>query len=302
MAVLLLLLLSWPYLGLAEIWPPDGRLKPNNYIPPPVCQYVQEEVQVGAVEETCTTAPVEECGQQEVQRQEERTESECHTVTEEECQQVEEGEECQPQECPEECHQVVEESCQVEYTEETKEECSYSTVMDKKCSLSYEVTYRKSCTPSLHCSLLGLACRQVGRCRQVPHLPRPVTCHRVPRQVGPRCRQVPVKRPLHTCTPVTTLHCSRDACEQTRVCTPRVSRVCTPVQRERCTQVTALVPVFTKERLCRSVAKKTCEKKEVSRPKMVNKRVCRELSDKEKEEGEEKGEHLTAYVNLENTN
>jgi hypothetical protein len=27
-----------------EIWPPDGRLKPNNYIPPPVCTYVQEEV------------------------------------------------------------------------------------------------------------------------------------------------------------------------------------------------------------------------------------------------------------------
>ena len=38
-----LLLIGWlcPALSLPEIWPPDGRLRPNNYVPPPVCSYVQ---------------------------------------------------------------------------------------------------------------------------------------------------------------------------------------------------------------------------------------------------------------------
>ena len=100
-----LLLIGWlcPALSLPEIWPPDGRLRPNNYVPPPVCSYVQvalmlilvvilmmmtmmtfvmmmtltikllmttlvmkEEVEVSAVEETCTTKPVEECKEEEV--------------------------------------------------------------------------------------------------------------------------------------------------------------------------------------------------------------------------------------------
>ena len=41
--MIVVLLLGWlcPALGLPEIWPPDGRLRPNNYVPPPVCSYVQ---------------------------------------------------------------------------------------------------------------------------------------------------------------------------------------------------------------------------------------------------------------------
>ena len=43
-----LLLIGWlcPALSLPEIWPPDGRLRPNNYVPPPVCSYVQVSLMV----------------------------------------------------------------------------------------------------------------------------------------------------------------------------------------------------------------------------------------------------------------
>ena len=179
-----------------------------------------------------------------------------YQVTEEQCTEVEEkanyvDDECRERadkvevgECEEECGEgercekkcetVTEEKCETGYETEVKEECSYSTVMDRKCSLGYSVTYEEQCSPSMSCSLLGLSCRRVARCRQVgdlrdgeslslgvlqvpviqwdpwklgrvfgglwvsfwgifdgykmkiqvPHLPRPVTCQRLPRQVN----------------------------------------------------------------------------------------------------------------------
>ena len=71
--------------------------------------------------------------------------------------------------CEKNCETVTEEKCETEYETETKEECSYSTVMDRKCSLGYSVTYEEQCSPSMSCSLLGLSCRRVARCRQVQH-------------------------------------------------------------------------------------------------------------------------------------
>ena len=62
---------------------------------------------------------------------------------------------------------MTEEKCETSYDTEVKEECSYSTVMDRKCSLGYSVTYEEHCSPSMSCSLLGLSCRRVARCRQV---------------------------------------------------------------------------------------------------------------------------------------
>ena len=46
-----LLLIGWlcPALSLPEIWPPDGRLRPNNYVPPPVCSYVQVTLMIVTV-------------------------------------------------------------------------------------------------------------------------------------------------------------------------------------------------------------------------------------------------------------
>lgn len=320
-----LLLIGWlcPVLSLPEIWPPDGRLRPNNYVPPPVCSYVQEEVEVAAVEETCTTKPVEECKEEEVNREEEREESQCDTVTEEQCTDVEEKAKYDEQDCKEDeydvgnceggcgegqrcekkCESVTEEKCETSYDTEVKEECSYSTVMDRKCSLGYSVTYEEHCSPSMSCSLLGLSCRRVARCRQVPHLPRPVTCHRLPRQVGPRCRQVEVKRPKKTCTNLPRQVCSSSCEVHTPSCTtpaPILTRRCQPVQRERCKKVTVKVPVVKKEVVCKTVKKKSCTKAQVQRPKLVNKRVCRELTDEEVLGGEKLGDQLTSYVNVEN--
>lgn len=293
------------YLAHPEIWPPDGRLNPNNYIPPPVCQYVQEVVEVAALEETCTTQPVEECNQELVQRKEERTETRCEEVEEEQCEEVEDVEEeevCEEEECDakEKCHTVSDEKCETEYKSEVKEECSYSTVIDHKCSRSYEVSYKDSCTTQLQCSLLGLSCSPVDLCKKVPSLPQPVTCHRVPRQVGPRCRPVPVKRPVSVCRNVERQVCSQVECQPKQVCNkvlkPVVRQQCGPVTRKQCQQVTTSVPVQREETVCKDVPKKTCTNKEVTRPKLVNKRVCRELSDQEDKEEEQ----LTSYVNLEN--
>jgi len=325
--MIVVLLLGWlcPALGLPEIWPPDGRLRPNNYVPPPVCSYVQEEVEVPAVEETCTTKPVDECKEEEVKAEEEREESQCDTVTEEKCTEVEEKatdvDDCKEDEdeyemgeceevcgegerCEKKCETVTEEKCETGYETEVKEECSYSTVMDRKCSLGYSVTYEEQCSPSMSCSLLGLSCRRVARCRQVPHLPRPVTCHRLPRQVGPRCRKVEVKRPKKRCTNLPRQVCS-SSCnlhqeQQCKSAAPVLTRRCQPVQRERCKKVTVKVPVVRKELVCNTVKKKTCTKAQVQRPKLVNKRVCRELTDEEVLGGEKLGDQLTSYVNLDN--
>jgi len=200
------------------------------------------------------------------------------------------------------CAPVIEEKCETGYETEVKEECSYSTVMDRKCSLGYSVTYEEQCSPSMSCSLLGLSCRRVARCRQVPHLPRPVTCHRIPRQVGPRCRKVEVKRPKKRCTNLPRQVCS-SSCNLHQACTtppPILTRRCQPVQRERCKKVTVKVPVVRKEVVCSTVKKKTCTKAQVQRPKLVNKRVCRELTDEEVLGGEKLGDQLTSYVNVAN--
>ena len=80
-----------------------------------------------------------------------------------ECEEIcGEGERCEKK-----CESVTEEKCETGYETEVKEECSYSTVMDRKCSLGYSVTYEEQCSPSMSCSLLGLSCRRVARCRQV---------------------------------------------------------------------------------------------------------------------------------------
>ena len=126
--ILLLLALPVPPAGAApEIWPPNGKLKPNNYIPPPICKYVEEVVEVAAIEEVCTTSTEEECGEEEVERTEKKTESVCEQVEEEKCEE----EKCEKQV---ECKEVVEEKCTVEYEQKMKEECSYNTVLDKVCS------------------------------------------------------------------------------------------------------------------------------------------------------------------------
>ena len=259
---------------------------------------MQEEVAVAAVEETCTTAPVEQCGEELVRREEEREEEQCDTVTEEKCTESEQEEGCGEEKCEEVCRPVSEEKCEASYEVTTKEECSYATVMDEKCSRGYSVAYTQRCTPSLHCSLLGLSCRRVDRCRQVPSLPRPLTCHRVPRQVGPACRQVPVKRPTKVCRQV-----ERRQCEE--VCIPGTpcslpTNTCTPVERERCKQVQVVVPVEVQEVVCRTKKVETCTKQAVSRPKLVNKRVCRELTDQEILDGKQGGDQLTSYVDLDN--
>ena len=109
-------------------------------------------------------------------------------VTEEQCTEVEEKatdvDDCKEEEekyemgeceeicgegkrCEKKCETVTEEKCETGYETEVKEECSYSTVMDRKCSLGYSVTYEEQCSPSMSCSLLGLSCRRVARCRQV---------------------------------------------------------------------------------------------------------------------------------------
>ena len=75
------------------------------------------------------------------------------------------------QRCEKKCESVTEEKCETSYDTEVKEECSYSTVMDRKCSLGYSVTYEEHCSPSMSCSLLGLSCRRVARCRQVGRKP-----------------------------------------------------------------------------------------------------------------------------------
>ena len=57
-----------------EIWPPTGRLTPNNYLPPPRCRYEQETVYEDTLEEICTTENKEECKSEIVIREEEQVE------------------------------------------------------------------------------------------------------------------------------------------------------------------------------------------------------------------------------------
>merc|ERR1711892_536503 len=44
-----------------EIWPPNGRLTANKYLPPPECRYEQETVMEEVLEEVCTVVSKEEC-------------------------------------------------------------------------------------------------------------------------------------------------------------------------------------------------------------------------------------------------
>ena len=87
----------------------------------------------------------------------------------------------------------IEEKCDETYETEFTEECSYETVLDKKCSRSYSVTY-KSVTER-ECKLFGnFLCENIEKvkCKKVPQFPSQ-KCQNVPR-LEELCKLVPVQR------------------------------------------------------------------------------------------------------------
>ena len=57
-----------------EIWPPNGHLTPNNYLPPPKCRYEQETVYEDVLEEICKTKTKDECKTEVISTEEKRLE------------------------------------------------------------------------------------------------------------------------------------------------------------------------------------------------------------------------------------
>ena len=116
-----------------EIWPPNGRLTPNNYLPPPKCRYEQETVYEEVLEEICTTITKEECKTEVIIIEEKQVVEKCNEVVEEVCTNiavVEDIKQCmtEVEEVCESCPTIIEEKCDVTYETEIKEECSYESV------------------------------------------------------------------------------------------------------------------------------------------------------------------------------
>jgi len=284
-------------LGRPEIWPPTGKLSPNNYVPPPRCRYEQETVYEDALEEICTTKDKKECKSELVTREEERIEVKCKEVEEKECEYItvtklvekcetKVDEVCNP------CTPVYEEKCEDSYEIEMKEECKYETVIDQKCSRSYEVSYRDECSTATEseCKLFGnFLCEKVTKtkCRKVPQLPTS-NCQNVPRLSG-ICKKVPVQRPTRKCMKVLrdscndeTKECSEtttEYCEQ--VPTDTVKEACKNVTKQRCEDIKVSVPVEEYKENCKTVPEKVCNQETVKRPRIIPKRICEELKVKE---------------------
>ena len=71
-----------------EIWPQNGRLTPNNYLPPPKCRYEQETVYEDVLEEICTTKNKEKCKTEVINAEEKQVVKNCHEVVEEICTNI----------------------------------------------------------------------------------------------------------------------------------------------------------------------------------------------------------------------
>jgi len=283
--------------GRPEIWPPTGKLSPNNYVPPPRCRYEQETIIEDALEEICTTKDKKVCKSELVRREEERIDVKCKEVEEKECENVtvtELVEKCETkvEEICNSCTPVYEEKCEDAYEIEMKEECTYETVIDKKCSRSYEVSYKDECSTATEseCKLFGnFLCEKVTKtkCRKVPQLPTN-NCQNVPRLSGV-CKKIPVQRPSRKCIQVLrdscdeeNLECSEqksEFCE--KVPTDTVKEECKNVNRQKCEDVKIKVPVEEYKENCKTVPEKVCNQETVKRPRIIPKRICEELKVKE---------------------
>lgn len=284
--------------GRPEIWPPTGKLSPNNYLPPPRCRYEQETVYEDTLEEICTTKDKKECKSELVTREEETVEVQCKTMDDQVCKNetvTEVIEKCQTkvEEVCESCTPVYEEKCEDSYEIEMKEECTYETVIDKKCSRSYEVSYRDECRSATEseCKLFGnFLCEKVTKtkCRKVPQFPLN-NCQNVPRLSG-ICKKVPVQRPAKKCINVLRDSCNhgnkecsevtKEVCE--KVPTDTVNESCRNVTKEVCEDIKVTVPVEEYKENCKTVPEKICNQETVKRPRVVPKRICEELKQTEK--------------------
>jgi len=282
--------------GRPEIWPPTGKLSPNNYLPPPRCRYESETIYEDTLEEICTTKDKKECKSELVTRDDERIEVKCKDVVEQVCtnETVSELiEKCQKQveEVCDSCKPVYEEKCEDSYEIEMKEECTYETVIDKKCSRSYEVSYRDECRSATEseCKLFGnFLCEKVTKtkCRKVPQLPKS-NCHNIPRLSG-ICKKVPVQRPSKKCMKVLRDTCdqekkncseiTREVCE--KVPTDTVKKSCKNETKQLCEEIKVIVPVEEYKEKCKTVPEKVCNQETVKRPRVIPKRICEEVKKK----------------------
>jgi len=276
-----------------EIWPPTGRLTPNNYLPPPQCRYEQEKVFEDTLEEICTTKDKEECKSELVTREEEQVEVKCEEIIEEVCDKVtirEDVEHCETkaEEVCEACTEISEEKCEDTYETDVKEECSYETVIDKKCPRSYEVTYTDECkyVTESECKLFGnFLCEKVTKtkCQKVPQFPIK-KCQNVQR-LSEICKKVPVLRPTKKCHTVKRRSCNKgnmqcsevnkNVCEQVPTNTVRES--CKNVTENVCEDVIVTKPIEEYKKVCKTVPQKICKEETVKRLRLVPKRICEEL-------------------------
>jgi len=239
---------------LAEIWPPFGKLTPNNYIPPPVCKYEQEQVYEDILEEVCSTENVENCTKILVESE---TESVCEDISV-----------CDENLCkvdPDDCEKCEgdDEDCQEVYQMVTKTECSYETKIDHKCYRMYEVSYIDECKESVEseCKLFNnLLCNNVQRrkCTKVPKFPSK-KCRVVPR-VQEKCQDVVVRRPAGKC---------RVKCDQKS----KEGKFCQNITKRVCKKV----PSKTEKKVCEKVPNKTCKTEKVKRLKLIPRKICTEL-------------------------
>jgi len=288
--ILLLLLLSLAS-SYPEIWPPNGRLTPNNYLPPPDCKYEHEEVFDDVLEETCTTIIKEECKNETVVTEEKKIVQSCEKAVDKVCTNntvIEEIEKCKTmiEEVCDPCEAVITDKCDEVYDTQYKEECSYDTIIDRKCSRSYAVPYKDQCrfVMETQCRMFGrFLCGNVRKvkCEKVPKFPAK-RCQTVPR-LEKRCKQVPVQRILQTCQAEKKKDCearqcsevSTNTCEQIPVEIVRES--CEDVMKNVCTDETVTIPVKKKEKVCTKQPEKICKQHKVKRQRLVPKRVCKEL-------------------------
>jgi len=293
--VLLLVFLSVVVDARPEIWPPTGKLSPNNYIPPPRCRYEQETVLEDTIEEICTTKDKKECSSELVTKQTEKVEVKCNDVVEKVCKNetvTEFIEKCNTvtEKVCDSCSPEYEEKCEDSYEVEMKSECSYETVVDMKCSRAYEVSYMDECLQDTEskCKLFGnFLCEKVTKikCRKVPKFPSR-NCQNVPR-LSEVCKQVPVTRPAKKCVQVLRKDCgnSEESCEEVtqeaceKVPKEVVKQKCEDVTKEKCEDVTKVVPVEEFVQKCKTVPEKECKQGTVKRPRVVPKRICEELKD-----------------------
>jgi len=226
-----------------EIWPPNGVLKPNNYVPPTTTPLPKLEYRIETVEK-CRDTPETVCSKQAANK----------TIIDFKCLERKNNKTlCKP-------HTEIKyrEKCEVEYLtkcnpvlqNKSREKCEDS--YEAKCSVSYKTQYKTECMYTQDCKYAD--CNEVGPvCHQVP-VRRPVNkCTRTPRRI---CTQVQLP-PVHKCESPG-IKCRKVGVEVTVEC-PEIEGE--GEEEENCETI-----VQEEKEVCENKPKKVCTSQQVRVP------------------------------------